>query len=434
MKKLGVIIALLVLFSFLPGLIGCAKAPTVPTTPTAPTAPTTPAKPAAPTAEKPFKPIKLKYAFQRHPGPEFLGQTTFYVLWPPAVEALSNGRIIIDRYPAESLHTQAVAYEAVSSGVSDIASANPWTGLGFMPLMEMWYLPWLPAVNDAKTLGIICWFKMYDRYFQKEHDAPGIVTMGFGSYIPGIIFTIKKPIRKPEDFKGVTLRVASKLEGDLLAKLGGLPISMTIADVYEAMQKGIVEGGLWNWEGPFSRKWTELGKPGYFNDCGSFPGSFGEFIVNKAVLNSLPKDLQEILISVGWRWILQQPTNIDYSIDIYKRMAKEQGIGINIWSDGLKEKLNKEVAMPFWDQWVVDMEKKHKRGAEAAEITKVYKEEVAKYIPPAPPVKPPELGGDKAAWDKVWGKPDSTWDRDYKAYPNQIGLRQLAGNEFQAWK
>ena len=37
-----------------------------------------------------------------------------------------------------------------------------------MPLMEMWYLPWLPAVNDAKTLGIICWFKMYDRYAREK--------------------------------------------------------------------------------------------------------------------------------------------------------------------------------------------------------------------------------------------------------------------------
>ncbi|MFH1032120.1 MAG: TRAP transporter substrate-binding protein DctP [Chloroflexota bacterium] len=434
MKKLGIIITVLVLFSFIPGLIGCGSAPTTPTTPTTPTvSPTSPTTPTTPTAA--FKPIKLKYAFKRQPGPEALGQPTYYVMWIPAVEAASNGRIKIDSYPADSLITEAVAYQAVPAGVADIANANPWLGLGFMPLMEFWYLPTLPAVDKAMINPIILWFKMYDRYFQKEYESPGIVSLGFMSIGPGIVFTLKKPLTKMEDFKGVTLRISSVTEGDLLTKLGGLPISMGIADVYESLQKGVVEGGVWNWEGPFSRKWTELGKPGYFNDVGTFPQTSGSFIINKAVYNGLPKDLQELIVFMNWRWAdLQQMANVDASVSLYQKMAKDAGIGVNIWSDEQKAKLNTEIGMPMWDQWVVNMEKKYKRGAEAAEIIKVYKEELAKYIPPKPVPLPPQLGGDAAAWDRVWGKPDSTWDRDYKAYPNLIGLRQLEGNEFKSWK
>lgn len=433
MRKLGIIIALLVLFSFIPELVGCGQAPQIPITPTTPTvSPTTPTTQTTPTTA--FKPIKLKYAFKRQPGPEFLGQTTHYMIWPAAVEGASNGRIIIDRYPADSLITETVAYTAVPAGVADIANANVWVGLGFMPMMEMWYLPALPKADDATVNGMILWFKMYDRYFQKEHDSPGIITLGFHTLAPGVFFTLKKPIRKMEDFKGMTLRINSKLEGDLLAKLGGLPISLVVADVYEAMQKGIVEGGTWNWEGPFSRRWTELGKPGYFVDCGTFPNTLGEHIMSKSVYEKLPKDLQETVSFMVWRWLsVQFPANVDTGKPIYQQMAKEKNIEVIIWSDELRDKLYKEIGLPMWDQWVADMEKKYKRGAEAAELLKVYQEEVAKYVPPAPVPVESYLGGDQATWDKLWGKPDSTWDPGYKAYPNQTGLRQLEGNEFKSW-
>ena len=66
------------------------------------------------------------------------------------------------------------------------------------------------------------------------------------------------------------------------------------------------------------------------------------------------------------------------------------------------------------------MERLYKRGAEAAEAVKTYRDAVKQYVPPAPvPIQGP--AGNAAEWSKVYG-PGSNWGMEYKAYPNQTGL------------
>lgn len=174
MKKLSLIVALLVLFSFVPGLISCSKAPvgkpTVPTTPTAPTAPTTPTA----TAEQPFKPIVLKFATSKARVFGTFGNLPEEDTWINAIEAVTNGRIHFDVYWAESLVARNSADDAVTKGICDITTLA--RAYGQLPTWDAVCMPILPGTNGI-TNSMIYWFKLY-RYLDKDCAAVNQIMIG----------------------------------------------------------------------------------------------------------------------------------------------------------------------------------------------------------------------------------------------------------------
>ena len=57
-------------------------------------------------------------------------------------------------------------------------------------------------------------------------------------------WTVDRPIRRAEDVAGLRVRVAGEIEGETVKALGGAPVSMGSAEVYEALQRGTIDGML----------------------------------------------------------------------------------------------------------------------------------------------------------------------------------------------
>lgn len=55
-------------------------------------------------------------------------------------------------------------------------------------------------------------------------------------------WTVDAPVRKPEDVAGLRIRVAGEFEGETVLALGGAPVSMGSAEVYEALERGTIDG------------------------------------------------------------------------------------------------------------------------------------------------------------------------------------------------
>src|SRR5690606_35618966 len=56
------------------------------------------------------------------------------------------------------------------------------------------------------------------------------------------LWTVDKPIRRPEDVRGMRLRVAGEIEGETVKALGGAPVTMGSAEAYEAIERGTIDG------------------------------------------------------------------------------------------------------------------------------------------------------------------------------------------------
>ena len=68
------------------------------------------------------------------------------------------------------------------------------------------------------------------------------------------IFSANKPLKKPEDFKGVKMRIqSSKVLDAQMRALGAIPQVMAFSEVYQALQTGVVDGT----ENPPSNMYTQ---------------------------------------------------------------------------------------------------------------------------------------------------------------------------------
>ncbi|MFH1031457.1 MAG: hypothetical protein V1767_02685 [Chloroflexota bacterium] len=439
MKKLGLIATLLVLFSFLPGIIGCTPStpttPTVPTTPTTSTAPTTQTTPTAA-----FKPLKLKWADYRPAKLGWFGTMQEIEPFLQAVEVESNGRIKFERYFGGSLLTVNQLLDGISQGVADLGYMSRLPGQ--LPLHDVMRLPPQHGETTAMENSIIWAFVMRPLLY-KDEKSMNVRYVGMLSLTPYLCYSAKIPINKMEDFKG--WRGMSNFKWDLrmMEKLGAVPINISqSAEGYEALAKGMTDGSFWNWEGPFLFGLTATFKPGYWVDVGGVvrSGGSGMPVINHGVWDRLPKDLQELVDFHGWRWAtLYFAAKIDASTPKHMLDAERLGHKYVVWPDTEKTKFN-SVKATIANEMIDEMEKMYKRGAECRELYNTYVEAAKRYNPPAPIPIEPQLALDKeteakwkSAFDRTWG-PGSTWGHDYKAYPNQVSIYKLEGDRFDSWK
>ena len=82
---------------------------------------------------------------------------------------------------------------------------------------------------------------MRDFFLSSGDD--GFVTLTYYTSGARSFYTKNKAIRKPEDLKGLKIRVQDmKSQTDMMKALGGIPVAMSYGDVYTSLQTGIIDG------------------------------------------------------------------------------------------------------------------------------------------------------------------------------------------------
>ncbi|MEG2936761.1 MAG: TRAP transporter substrate-binding protein DctP, partial [Clostridium sp.] len=93
--------------------------------------------------------------------------------------------------------------------------------------------------------------------------------VGLSWYDSGIrnFYTVKKPIRTIEDFKGMKIRVQdSDLMQSMIWALGGIPVVMSYDEVYQGLQLGDIDGAENNWPSYEAKKHFKVAK--YMTETG----------------------------------------------------------------------------------------------------------------------------------------------------------------------
>jgi len=126
----------------------------------------------------------------------------------------------------------------------------------------------------------------------KKLESKGIT--GLAYWVNGFKdMSANKPLRKPEDMKGLKMRIQSSkvLESEMRA-FGALPQVMAFSEVYQAMQTGVVDGS----ENPpsnfYTQKMHEVQKYLTLTDHGVIEYAV---IVNKKFWDGLPADIRTTL-------------------------------------------------------------------------------------------------------------------------------------------
>ena len=111
---------------------------------------------------------------------------------------------------------------------------------------------------------------MRDFFLSTEED--GFVTITYYTSGARSFYTKDKPIRTPEDLKGLKIRVQDmQSQTDMMEALGGVPVTMSYGDVYTSLQTGIIDGAESNETALTTGKHGEVCKVFSFDEHAMIP-------------------------------------------------------------------------------------------------------------------------------------------------------------------
>jgi tripartite ATP-independent transporter DctP family solute receptor len=163
-------------------------------------------------------------------------------IWANMVRQRTNGRINIKLYPGTSLVAgdQTREFSAIRQGVIDMAVGSTINWSPQVKELNLFSLPFL--MPDYKALDALTQGDVGKSIFATLEKA-GVVPLAWGENGFREVSNSKHEIRKPEDLKGLKLRVVgSPLYIETFNALGANPTQMSWADAQPAMASGAVDG------------------------------------------------------------------------------------------------------------------------------------------------------------------------------------------------
>jgi C4-dicarboxylate-binding protein DctP len=202
-------------------------------------------------------------------------------------EELTGGRVRVEVWPNSTLYKDREEIEALQLGTVEMLapSLSKFGPLGVTEF-ELFDLPYL--FSDYEGLRRVTQGPVGRRLLEKL-EARGIV--GLSYWDNGFkVFSAQRPLRSPEDFRGLRIRIQPSVILDAqMRALGALPRALAFSDMGPALRAGVVDGA----ENPVSNVWTQrmhevqrhvtLTRHGYLGYA---------TIVNRRFWNGLPRDVR----------------------------------------------------------------------------------------------------------------------------------------------
>ncbi len=236
--------------------------------------------------------ITLQYAcINRTMKPCELVASTFV----PMVAEATNGRVEIQVISFPELGLAGPdTLRLVGDGTLGFAEIYAGYVAGDLPITDAQYLWGTVRDRDAKERAVLASREDMDRAVS-EATGGGIILIR-NWYPSDNWFFMKDPIRKLEDFKGKKIRQHSTALGDFIKGFGGEGQFVAFADVYTALERGVLDGAVTCTTCGMGLKWYEV--TDYL--VGPIPDrAYTWGTVNKDEWDKIPPDLQQILLDVS---------------------------------------------------------------------------------------------------------------------------------------
>jgi len=236
--------------------------------------------------------IKLTFADQN--SPTAWGPSNALQPWVKKIEQATKDRVKIEIYPSQTLVKGPEMWKAVRSGIADIG----WCFHGYWPemtpLADVISLPFLP-IKSSEQASEVLW-KLYEKFpaIQKEFaEAPPLLLYTTSPYF---LLTTKKQVKTLEDLKGLKIRAPGGPPTEQTKALGAVPTLIPMPDIYQALDKGVIDGMGAPWEAVHGFRLYEVAK--YYTMTSLYVAYFS-LCTNKQKWDSLPKDVRDAIMSVS---------------------------------------------------------------------------------------------------------------------------------------
>ncbi|GAB3627961.1 C4-dicarboxylate ABC transporter [Pandoraea terrae] len=164
------------------------------------------------------------------------------VLWADLVRERTQGRINIKLHPGASLvgGDQTREFNALRQGVIDIAVGSTINWSSAIPEFNLFSLPFM--LRDYRSLDRLTQGDIGRELFRRVEEQ-GVVPLAWGENGFRQLSNSRRPIRSPDDMRGLRFRVVgSLLFNDIFTALGAYPTQMNWNDAYRALRMRKVDG------------------------------------------------------------------------------------------------------------------------------------------------------------------------------------------------
>jgi TRAP-type C4-dicarboxylate transport system substrate-binding protein len=179
-------------------------------------------------------------------------------------------------------------YKQMVRGLSDITFTLPGYTSADFPLMSLSELPGMASSSEEGTRKMWQHMKFFTDGEMKE-SKPLVIWTGDTA----AVMTRSKAVRRLEDMKGMKIRTPSSAQSEQLIALGATPIDMPAGQIYNSIERGVVDGALISMAGAIDFKLLEVCR--YFTI--DVPVGRSPFTINMnlARYQKLPADLRKII-------------------------------------------------------------------------------------------------------------------------------------------
>ncbi|MEW5708182.1 MAG: TRAP transporter substrate-binding protein DctP [Pseudomonadota bacterium] len=254
------------------------------------------------------------------------------------VEKKTNGAIKFKYFPDDQMVKQNFVPNAVPTGTVDIALTTLDSWAGRIPDVSVTAMPFWPFSMEETRAQLVPGnpvFDWFDQAFQKN-GAKILCIFDIG---PPVVST-NFELRGPEDLKGRKIRATSKGHAELLQSLGASPVVLSVGEVYQALQRGTVDGAVGGLQGMVGLKHYEVAKHVMVSN-GVLGTYIHGYVMNLKRFKSLSKEQQEIILQAAAQARNAAQNFMIQSYQQFLGVAQEKGMKLFALQEG----------SPEWERW-----------------------------------------------------------------------------------
>ncbi|MBZ4021011.1 C4-dicarboxylate ABC transporter substrate-binding protein [Rhodobacter sp. TJ_12] len=281
-----------------------------------------------------------------HAAPETDLQQNLSLFFKEQVEARTGGSVTVTIFPQGQLGNDAAMIDGARSGIIDIAMSGLNNFTGLVPEAGAFELPFM---FPSRALA----YKVLDgevgQGVSDQFSQFGLHVLGYPENGYRNMTNNRGPIRTPDDVAGLNMRVNnSKALNDMFLALGANPTQLPVAELYTALETGVVDAQDHPIGIVLSFKFNEVQK---YLSLTQHAYSALALVMNENKFNSLTAEEQKVVTDVAAEAIAMQR---DLAQEKEAEMIAElEAEGMEVNSD-VDAAAFQAVVKPVWDTFIAN--------------------------------------------------------------------------------
>ena len=286
----------------------------------------------------------------------------------------TNGKVAIKIFWSEALGKAKEMLPLLRQGAIDMAGLSPSYYPSELPFFTAPNS--LPMAMDNTRQAQIIMHTLLEKVpaFGEEAKANHVKPIFFHVLNPYYL-VCKQPVRKLDDLKGKKMRTWGEDMPRLAQAAGAVPVTLFLPELYESLQRGVIDCAPFSVDYADAYKLQEVGK--YLTEVVTWQGPTHALWINLDKWQSLPPDAQRVMLEVAEEAKKKDLEKLAEAEKAARQKMASAGVEFIKFPEG---ELKKWVgASPdFFADWIAKMDKLGKGNA-ARQTVALWKELRAQY-------------------------------------------------------